>query len=158
MSEDINIRIVKKDRDTNTWKEVKLYSKKGDDFYPIEAYSFRNYELFDILKGNKDDLAICPIDFNSLSKEVKEEIQTYEDLTGFYDFKEINLADLKVYFLEHPKVIDLDYYSDDDNDPKKYKDNPVKNFIDRIEQYIDFAEDGFYIPHSDIKIIYWFDC
>ena len=48
----------------------------------------------------------------------------------------------------------------DDEDPSALKDNPVKSFIERIEQYIDFA-DPFWdlneISTSDIKILYWFD-
>lgn len=86
---------------------------------------------------------------------MRQEVKRYQNTFGYYNFKEINLADLKLYLKERPKVQDYD-----DEDPSALKDNPVKSFIERIEQYIDFA-DPFWdlneVSASDIKILYWFD-
>lgn len=159
MGRDIHVRIIKKDRKTNTWKHIKLYYKEDHKFKIVDVYPFRSYELFDILSGAEDDeyFAASPIIIDDIPIILKNEIETTKKSIGFYGFKEINLADLKLYLYKVPKVRDYEYEEDD---PKTWKDNPVKYFIERIEQYIGFADPDwdFYCIDSDIRIIYWFDC
>ena len=160
MGRDIHVRIVKKDRETNTWKHVKLYHKEKRKFKVIDVYPFRNYELFDILDEkdeNDEHFFAPPIVTDNLPIALKNEIETAKQSFGFYGFREINLADLKLYLNKVPKIRDYDY---EDDDPKAWKDNPVKYFIEKIEQYIEFAVPywDFYSIDSDIHIIYWFDC
>lgn len=160
MGRDIHVRIVKKDRETNTWKHVKLYHKEKRKFKVIDVYPFRNYELFDILDEkdeNDEHFFAPPIVTDNLPIALKNEIETAKQSFGFYGFREINLADLKLYLNKVPKIRDYDY---EDDDPKAWKDNPVKYFIEKIEQYIEFAVPywDFYSIDSDIRIIYWFDC
>ena len=160
MGRDIHVRIVKKDRETNTWKHIKLYYKENRKFRVIDVYPFRNYELFDILneKEENDELFFAPpIITDDLPIALKNEIKAAKEDLGSYGFREINLADLKLYLHKVPKIRDYDYK---DDDPKAWKDNPVKYFIEKIEQYIEFA-----VPYwdsccvdSDVRIIYWFDC
>lgn len=160
MGRDIHVRIVKKDRETNTWKHIKLYYKEKRKFRIVNMYPFRNYELFDILneKDENDEHFFAPsIVTDDLPIALKNEIETAKKSFGFYGFREINLADLKLYLHKVPKIRDYDY---EENDPKAWKDNPVKYFIEKIEQYIDFADPywDLYCIDSDIRIIYWFDC
>lgn len=156
MGRDIHVKIVKLDQTTNKWKNVKLYSKKNRKFKIINPYSFRNYELFDILNGKEDDKYILsPIIISSLPLDLQQEIKKCKDTCGYYGFYEINLADLKLYLNKVPKIRDYDY---EDDDPKAWKDNPVKFFIENIEYYIDFAEPYWNGLYSNIRIIYWFDC
>lgn len=158
MARDIHVKIVKKDRETNTWKHIKLYYKEKRKFRIINVYPFRNYELFDILNEKEDDgYFASSIIMDDLPIALKNEIKTTKEKFGFYGFREINLADLKLYLHKVPKIRDYDYEEDN---PKAWKDNPVKYFIERIEQYIDFADPfwDFYRIDSDIRIIYWFDC
>lgn len=160
MGRDIHVRIVKKDRETNTWKQIKLYCKEKRKFELVNVYPFRSYELFDILdeKKENDEYFFAPsIVTDDLPIALKNEIEAAKKSLGFYGFREINLADLKLYLHKVPKVRDYDYEEDD---PKAWKDNPVKYFIERIEQYIDFADPfwNFCSVDSDIRIIYWFDC
>ena len=160
MGRDIHVKIVKKDRETNTWKRIKLYYKEKRKFKVIDIYPFRNYELFDILneKDESDEhIFASSIVTDDLPIALKNEIETAKKSFGFYGFREINLADLKLYLHKVPKIRDYDY---EENDPKAWKDNPVKYFIEKIEQYIDFADPywDFYCIDSDIRIIYWFDC
>ena len=155
MGIDIHVYILKRNRETNTWEHIKLYHKEKNKFKLIDVYPFRNYELFSILnkKGEDNIYHAQPIEINTLPPHLKKEIKDFE--CG-YGFREINLADLKLYLRKVLKIRDWDY---EDTDPNAWKDNPVKSFIERIEQYIDFAD--YYwdiIPDSDIKIIYWFDC
>lgn len=156
----MHVRIIKKDRETGKWNQVKIYRKeKGKrKFHMVKASPFRNRELFNILNENEDEKyhanAIC---ISDLPIDLKREIEKCKSIKGYYGFKEINLADLKLYLHESPKVRNYDY---EENDINAWKDNPVKNFIERIEQYIDFANPYWDIfqPVSDIKIVYWFDC
>lgn len=157
MGVDIHVRIIIKNRDKNIWEEAKLYYKKDNDFKAVDICPYRNYELFDILnhKENDDFLNTQPIFDADLPETLKGEIVEYRNSLGYYGFREINLADLKLYLYCKPKIRDWDY---EENDPKAMKDNPVKYFIEQIEQYISFASFMYdFTPPSDIKIIYWFN-
>lgn len=151
MGIDIHVRIIYKDYDTNVWKEVILYHKKNKKMKPIDIYPFRDYELFDILSGNKYNgcYKAMPITISNLPYPIKQKIKEYQQDFAFYDFREITLADLQLYLYKVPKIRD-------ENDI--LKDNPVKFFIERITQYLDFAEPCWdtNLP-SNIRILYWFD-
>ena len=153
MGIDIHVRIVKKDRKENVWKQVQIYKKEADEFKIIDIYPFRDSNLFEILDESEDDTyRAYDIITDDLPPALKKEIEEWQADGYGYGFKEINLADLKLYLYEVPLV-------NSDDDPKAWKSNPVKDFIKRIENYIDFAESGWnYSPDSDIRIIYWFDC
>ena len=162
MGTDIHVRIVKKDYNTDTWKQIKLYRKEKKKFKIVDIYPFREEDLFDILSEKTNDYRAYPyhaypISLTHLPINLKQEIEKKQKILGYYDFKEINLADLKIYLMHNPKIRDWDY---EDDDPKAWIDNPVKYFIERIEQYLDFADpywDGCR-PASDVRIIYRFDC
>lgn len=164
MGRDIHVRLVEKNfsmiHKTNIWEEVKLYekSKDGERYILIDIFPYRNYELFDILSGTRDsdNFHSLPIRTEDLPKELTDEITSCRNSIGYYSFAEINLADLKLYLMQYPKTRDYDY---DEDDPKAYKDNPVKFFIERIEQYLDFSDPFWdFGPASDIRVLYWFDC
>lgn len=156
MSTDIHVRIIKLDRQTNTWKNIRLFSKKKGKFKAVDPYPFRNYELFDILSGNEDEkYKPFPIVLPSLPSNLQNEIKECKNSTGYFDFYEVNLADLKLYLNKVPKIRDYDY---EEEDPKAWKDNPVKFFIEHIEYYIELIDPLWdYDPYSSIRIIYWFD-
>ena len=159
MGRDIHVRIVKKDKKTGKWNQIKIYRKeKKRKFNVIDIYPFRNYELFNILDEKEDvkyhaDI-ICTAD---LPITLKQEIEKFKNISGYFGFREINLADLKLYLYCSPKIRDYDY---EEKDPKAFKDNPIKYFIEQIERYLDFADPYWDVcrPASDVRIIYWFDC
>ena len=142
MGEDIHIKIIKRNKDTNNWEEILLFNKDNEK---IPIYQERNYNMFDILK----DLSISSSIVNkNLPETLQQEIKEAEG----YHFSEVNLADLKLYLYNHQKV--EDFYSDNE----ELIDNPIKNLIERIEYYIFFAmSDTLYYVPSDIMILYWFD-
>lgn len=159
MGRDIHVRIVKRDRETNEWKQVKLYTKEKGKFKLAHVYPFRDYELFDILNESEDDKYSAKIIItNDLPVALKKEIETARNILGNYGFKENTLADLKLYLKEVPKVRDYDYEADDP--VNAYKDNPMKLFIEYLEFYIDFYDPywDYMGSSSDIRILYWFDC
>ena len=164
MGMDITVKILKWNRDLNIWEQVKLYTKEGNEFYIIDPYPFRNSELFSFLNDTTTNtlyqeeynVPTMPIQINTLPEDLKEEIFKKEK-DCFFGFKEINLSDLKLYLSYAPKI----KYWDDFSGKDVYKDNPVKHFIEKIENYINLA--SFYkyknldfVP-SDIKILFWFD-
>lgn len=160
MATDIHVRIICKDYNKNIWskvyniniwKEVVLYHKENEKMEPVNIYPFRNYELFDILSGNEHDgYKAMPIVIDDLPDSIKQEIKEYQQDFAF-DFREITLADLQSYLYKVPKI------RDDEEDT--LKDNPVKFFVERITQYLDFAEPYWdeCLLSSNIRILYWFD-
>lgn len=154
MGRDMYVRIIEKDRKNNIWKQVKLYRKEKRKFRVVDVYPFRDHKLFDILDEDDEYYALPP-QIADLPVALKNEIKYIEETPGYYGLKEINLADLKLYLYKVPKIRDYDY---EDSDPKAWIDNPVKNFIEAIEQYIDFVDPYYSFCHtnSDIRIIYWF--
>ena len=157
MGIDIHVRIIIKNRNKNIWEEVKLYYKENNDFKAVKVYPYRDYELFDILNHKTNDyfLKTQPILDVDLPETLKKEIEECRNSLGYYGFREINLADLKLYLHHKPKIRDWDYEEDE---PNAMTDNPVKYFIEQIEQYISFASFIYdFAPPSDVKIIYWFD-
>lgn len=140
MGEDIHVHILKRKRNTNKWKEVILYGKnEKESTNVINLYPFRNYELFETLKGNMDNsYKAYPIEEHNLPESLKEEYK--EDCKYCYGFKEINFAELKLYVIKHPV------------------EEQIKYFYERIKWYLDFADENFdFTPLSDYKILYWFD-
>ena len=161
MGTDIHVYILKKDKDS-LWKTVKIYKKeKRNKFKYISPYNSRNYELFDILNGKevKDYFPFVPINEKELPQDLKNRYLKAKNTEGYFDFNEVNLADLKLYLCSCPKVRDYDYEGKN-FDEEGWKTNPVYDFIKIIENYI-FLSDSFNFetpPDSCFKIVYWFDC
>ena len=158
MGRDIHVKIIKRDHTTDEWKQIKLYKKEKRKFKVIDVYPFRNYELFDIISEKEDErYKAYPITLINLPDNLKKEITEYKNISGYYGFKEITLADLKLYLHQVPKIRNWDY---EENDPNAWKDNPIKFFIEKIEQYVEFFDPWWEVDTSpsDIKILYWFDC
>lgn len=165
MGRDIHIHLVKFNRKKDEYEEVELYRKDGDSYHNAYLYTGRDYELFDILNGREDDYFPCrAIYLKNLPVTLQEEINRCQNISGYYDFCEANLADVKFYLKNHPKVRDWEYSCDDDNEEEwekeAWKDNPVASLIERIEHFIDFFDDywDWESSYSDVRIIYWFDC
>lgn len=155
MGVDIHTYIFKRNRKNNIWEQVKLFTKEEEKYKEVTVYPYRSYELFDILSEREDDaFTAFAVDTNVLPVDFQEKIKN--DTEFCYDFREVNLADLKLYLIKHPKVRDYDY---EETSPNALKENPVTGFVERIEWYLDLADPtwDFCSPPSDIKIVYWFD-
>jgi hypothetical protein len=160
MGTDIHMYILAEDN--GEWKPLKLFRKKEEEFKYVPPYLGRNSELFDILSGKEveEDWSALPINENLLPLDLKQEINEKFQISGYYGFNEINLADLQLYILKYPQVRDYDYEPKNERDFDLYgwKDNPLKKFFEIIENYIFFADNlTYYAPLSHFKIIYWFD-
>lgn len=181
MGVDIHIRLLKYDEKNNFYKELALYrpgesyyfNEKGEkiiinpDYEKIYIYEGkRNSEMFDGMKNgdNVDGYGVFPmtsIKINSLEPTLKEEIEKKKTTVGYYDFFEINLAEMNAYILKHPKVTDYDVeWPEEVNETNKpKKENPIISLFYEICSYAAFADSWHWDVSvlSDYKILIYFD-
>lgn len=187
MGRDIHLHLAKFDKETNLYKEICLYRKREkDEFYSyydeegnehkitdpmkkVSIYDSRNYEMFDGLKcKDPDNYGYFPagyINYDSLDSELREVVEEKTKTTGYYDFAEVNLADMKIYVLEHPTVVDYDSYFwekyEEGKCEKPVKKNPIKWLYEDIINYLNLADREFswgLTNVSNYKLIFYFDC
>ena len=149
MGKDIHVAIAIRNDEAGYYDKVEIFNKKEDKYLYINPYDTRNHELFELLE---EDIPWNQLHTTFLEPSFAKEIQEIQNTMGYFNFREINLADLKNYLMLNPTVFD----DDDDDDELTYKTNPVKFFIEQIEYYIEFAGYKYYYP-SDVYILYWFD-
>ncbi len=149
MGRDIHVRLVTWNETYQKWSEIKFYKKVKNDFIPIDFYPYRNYELFEELEY----IPWTPIDTKNLPPATKEELETMKKEFGYYNFREVNFADLKIYFFNHQKE-----KGEDEDGIITFRDNPLKNFIERIESILDIYDFDLYGKYSSVRIIFFFDC
>lgn len=150
MGKDIHVAIAIRNDEAGYYDKVEIFNKKEDKYLYINPYDTRNHELFELLE---EDIPWNQLHTTFLEPSFAKEIQEIQNTMGYFNFREINLADLKNYLILNPTVSDDD---DDGDDELTYKTNPVKFFIEQIEYYIEFAGYEYYYP-SDVYILYWFD-
>ena len=134
MGVDIHLYIAKLNKQTNIWEELELFHKNQEKVY---AFQDRNHDIFDMLDENSSSYTL---EMNEhVTGSVATDFLYAQDSLGFYKFREINLADLKLAT----------------KSSRRYK-----WFIKLIENYINFAEDSLSdaeLHPSSYKIIYWYD-
>lgn len=150
MGKDIHVAIAIRNTETGYYDKVEIFKRKKDKYVFINPYDMRNHELFELLE---EDVPWNQLHVTFLEPSFTKEIQEIKNTMGYFNFREINLADLKNYLMLNPTVPD---YDNDDTEELTYKTSPIKFFIEQIEYYIEFAGYEFYSP-SDVYILYWFD-
>ncbi len=180
MGKDIHIKICKYNIETNLFEKVSLFRLRGEyeqhdydaegksipvtsPYIEVPVYDGRDSELFEILSAVTldDDFGYfpsAPISISSLAPDLAKEVREKEKTLGYFDFREINLADMYNYLKDNPTVPDWDNW-DEKEDSCKPKENPVSDLFKDICEYIKFTD---YFRElailSRYKIIYWFDC
>ncbi len=149
MGRDIHVRLVGWDEINQKWDEIKIYKKDRDNFIPIDFYPYRNYELFEEL----NNVPWTSINKKDLPPIIVKELEATEKILEYYNFREVNLADLKIYYYNHQKIEGEDYAGD-----ITFKDNPLKDFIERIESILDIYDFDPCGKYSSVRIIFFFDC
>jgi hypothetical protein len=70
-------------------------------------------------------------------------------------------ADMYIYCLEHPKVVDYEAYynEEEENPPKKImKPTPVKSLMDRVDAFLEVMDGwDWRDDYSQIRIVYWIE-
>ena len=181
MGMDIHLRLVKYDEKDNIFKEVELlrqrvsyekyyYDEKGNKhdianpYIRASIYEGRNSEMFDGMKHGDDIdgfgcFPMTSIKYSSLDKKLVKELESKANESFYFDFSEINLADMKNYLLEHDEVVDYEADVDWDAGEKAYKKNPIWILFENACDYLKFADgdDWNWKPLSDYKLIIYFD-
>lgn len=169
MGMDIHIKLFKYDNERNQFKKLTLYrwDYKTGEYKEVYIYTGRNSEMFNgMTDGGSDSdgygyFPASSIKLNSLFDPDREEIEKDMKATGFFDFNEINLAEMALYCKEHPRVVDYDvtWHNEDPNFVKPTKDNPICDLYKEICQYAAFADNWNwdFSPLSEYKIIFYFD-
>lgn len=164
MGMDITVKVLKKSREDNFYHELKLFTTAADGKYTfVPVYSGRDRELFDVLLGrsneyNLHDFPSKTLNLNSLDSLVAESVNADKETNYYFGFREVNLADFKIWLYENPMM--EDYEEELPDGSPKIVENIAKHLLVDIVNYITFAD-----PHyrwgdthlSDYKIIYYFD-
>ena len=161
MGVDIHMYLTQFNKKTNKWEEVVLYHKNEEgNIVPIDIFSGRDYELFDILSGHENyNFPSSSIHVDSLPDSIKEKLFECEEENGYYGFSQVNFADLQLYLAHHPLVRDYDWEDENTFEQQAWKDSPLKQLVERIK-WILTLDDKWWAGityDSDIKLIYWFD-
>lgn len=175
MGVDIHVKLYKYNKDSNLFNEITLFKRsetdasmwgvKKGDMIKVSVFNGRNHELFNILQNKMDynsvDFPCDNININSYDENEKEDLHNILNEKFYFNYSEVSLADMKIYCLQEPKVVDYDAEWGEDwkqGDPEPMKDNPVIGFFDDIVQYIYFADEDFaFNPLSYYKVVYYFD-
>ena len=165
MGVDIHCHLVKYNSHTNTYIEIKLYKQQKDMFDSIPIFSGRNHNLFQILQNEAGE-ELFPshsIRLTSLEEKLRKQIEkAMENGSGYYGFSEVSLADMKLYTIDNPLIVD---YNSDEWDfyektgKKPMKTNPICWFFEEICTYAKLYDDfdWEFSSLSDYKLIYYFD-
>ena len=153
----------------NEWVRVQIYNseKKPIDFWPWNG----THDIFEIFEEDNYEYEfvhfVTPT--AGFSEEVMKEIAAQKASCDGY-FPSIfwaNLADMEIYALKVPKVIDEDATEqkweensskDYDEIEKVYKPNPFIDFINRVINWVELGEcDYFFNIHtySDVRVVGW---
>lgn len=163
--------IEKFNRKESKWEKVTLYRFSNEEPEEVELWPFNGtHDLFNLL-GYEAGFADYPFEYShqGLPKDASEEMQKiYNDYFGMWEgetffvpptIRWFNYADGLVYLKSHPEVPDyeerdLDFDGSSEN---KMMDNPIKELLDRVESYLDFADDmwGWDMTPSEVRVIYW---
>ena len=149
MGKDIHTAIAIRNTETGFYDKIEIFSKEKDKYISIKPYNKRNHELFELLEN---DIPWNQLHTTFLEPSFAKEIQEIQNTMGYFNFKEVNFADLKNYLMCNPTITDYDNCGDEIVETT----NPIKFFIEQIEYYIRFAGYEYYYP-SDVYILYWFD-
>ena len=158
MGRDIHVKILMKDEDSNTYREIAPYAYDFEkcEFIDVSwrmSYCDRNYELFEVLNSsdrlfyNRGVVADCPEVIKNFFKDL-------------YDITYIDWCEL-VMFAQTPGAMAIDDTADFDYDEKPVEEWPRKNvvqhWVDRLRVVLDMYE--VYCPRpGDIIIQIGFDC
>ena len=160
----------------NCYEEINIYKKAGewaseeDKARGVEEIIFwpwnATHDVFSLLGTDSRSYVYDPIagvhygEPPMVSETIKKKIDDFFNEESYYSatstVRWITLADLYIENLTHPKVIDYDTEWEDP-DHKVYKDNPIKDVINRINTFVELGDDDWSIADNKslIRLVYW---
>lgn len=135
------------------------------------------HDLFSIVEGKRSEFFEMKGIHTGLPKDVSKEIKEQYESCCEYDYgtKEkpikyfpvvrwFTYADMYIYCLEHPEVVDyeamaeIDYDEEENGDPPKkiMKPTPLKSLMDRVNAFLEVIDNwDWQNAYSQIRIVYW---
>ena len=168
MGMDIHVNLYKYDEERNQFMKMTLYTWDYKEGKHKEVYLFpgRDHSMFEGMKhGDETDgygyFPTRAISLNSFFDPDRKELEEDMSAQGYFDFWEINLAEMALYCKEHPVVTDYDAYWDDEdpNFVKPTKKNPICGLYEEICNYARFVDEWNwdFEPLSSYKVVIYFD-
>lgn len=164
-------------RKLGQWEKFDIYGLNyKDEIVPVDLWWWNGaHELFSVLEFEESyDFPTffhihrgLPID---VSNEMQKKFESHcvDDEFGIYipDVHWFNLADALLYLRDNDMVEDSDAMEDEwvklgtvelDDVPKQYMRNPLKGLIDRVNCFLECADDlrYFELSPSEVRIIGW---
>lgn len=168
MGMDIHVQLYRYNKEDNFYEKLALYRWDSKEGKHKEVYLFpgRDSEMFDGMKSGDevDGYGYFPthsVALNSFFEPDRKELEEVMGTQGYFDFWEVNLAEMALYCKEHPQVTDYDAPWDDEKPGfvKPTKKNPICNLYEEICSYAQFANQwGWdFDPLSYYKVVIYFD-
>ena len=163
-------------RELGKWEKFDVYTKnKKDELVPVDLWWWNGtHQLFSVLEFEESyELPVftslhkgLPMD---VSNEMQKEFEKFcDDDDEFMYVPEVhwfNLADALLYLKDNKTVEDFDAIEKEwissglewENVPKQYMNNPLQLLIDRVNCFLELADDLRYweLSPSEVRIIGW---
>lgn len=162
-------------RKLGQWEKFDVYTRnEKDEIAPVDLWWWNGtHELFSVLEFEESyDFPEFTALHEGLPMDVSNEMQKkFEDFcdeeTGYVpEVHWFNLADALLYLRDNKTVEDYDAMENEwisigtidwEDTPKQYKENPLQSLIDRINCFLELADDLRYceLSSSEVRIIGW---
>ncbi len=162
-------------RELGQWEKFDVYTKNyKDEIRPVDLWSWNgSHSLFSILEfeTSYSDFPVftalhkgLPIDVsNEMQKKFEEHCD--DEINYIPDVHWFNLADALLYLRDNKTVEDLDAMEEEwvntgvvwEDVSKHYMVNPLQPLIDRVNCFLELADDLRYweLSPSEVRIIGW---
>lgn len=172
MGTDIHVNVEVRSKETGKWERLtvknpyktwKDYETGKTEMLDLEAYSGRDYELFGILAGVRNDTYPQIMDVRGLPSDVSDgtraEYDKYADAWHTCSWMTVPEMDA---WASKKKNFRMDCYECLSDCEKKVADKDskfirkrFKNFVYDIRHFVDMLT--YYTPDEDVRIVFWFD-
>lgn len=176
MSKDFHAYLECYNHKTHKWEAIQLFKKIAEHLYKevplieggwgddaeiltegtLRSYLGKSYPYIPAFEGMR------AVEKETLSPEVAEHYSELFDEEGrvlVFSLFMANLADIKIYTLQHPFITDYDSEDISEDEQPTQRENPLIHLLHAAESYINTNDDvSFYLHNlSDYRLIYWGD-
>ena len=159
-------------REFGRWEKFDVYTKnKKNELAPVDLWWWNGtHELFSVLEFEESyDFPVFTALHEGLPMDVSNEMQKkFEEFCDDENVPEVhwfNLADALLYLRDNKTVEDIDAMEEEWRDrnliwedvPKQYMENPLQSLINRVNCFLELADDLRYweLSSSEVRIIGW---
>lgn len=147
------------------------FVKVNGKMEPADLFPYNGcHELFSIVEDRPEDLPSMRGIHSGLPDDVSKEIQKeYDECTENFDTsfsmqsytphaRWFTYADMYIYCLEHPEILDYEEMAKVDYEQKIMKSNPLKTLKKRVDAFLEVMDAwDWENDYSLIRIVYWIE-